>query len=253
MIYRVAVAVVAWEALYRLSSYMLRSRCATEHDKLRRQGASYVVALVHAAIMASRGSYHVLRMLSAPTAVKLAIPSAASAWYAVACETETTNVLFLSWLLYDVLHVATAFPALGGVDTVAHHLGFISASLICSTHRILPFPFSWLLCGELSSIPLNVRWFLINSGRGDTAALRMANVAFASTFFASRVVVYGAGLAHLWAVRAELFGALDGLVERPLLLLVLGLLVAGYGLNLVWMRKIVSMALGGAGSGKKRE
>ena len=95
-------------------------------------------------------------------------------------------------------------------------------------------------------MPLNVRWLLIQSGRGETHALRYTNVAFALTFFATRVVGYGAGLAHLWRVRAALLDQLDeSVVVRPLLFLVLALLVAGYGLNLMWMRKIVKMATGG--------
>ena len=126
-------------------------------------------------------------------------------------------------------------------------------SVVCDYHLLLPFPFGWLLVGELSSIPLNVRWMLIqisksaqpSAGRNwTTRYTTVVNYAFAITFFASRVVVYGLGLAHLLRVRDELFG-LRSRVASPLLYLVLGLLVGGYVLNLMWMRKIVQMAVGG--------
>jgi len=98
-----------------------------------------------------------------------------------------------------------------------------------------------MLMGELSSVLLNSRWLVINSGRGDNKTLMNAiNYTFALTFFATRVAGYGAGLAHLWVVRESVLG-LESAVARPLLLGVLGLIVGGYGLNLLWMQKIVKV------------
>jgi len=193
----------------------------------------------------------------ADTATQLAIAAdISSPWYPAAAAAERTNVFFLSWLLYDLAHVVTCYPRLGGMDTIAHHLGFIGASLVCGSYRILPFPFAWLTTGELSSIALNIRWFLINSGRGDTAALQLAQVAFALLFFVTRVVLYGAGLAHLAWHRHLLFARVEGAplaaVPLPLLVVVLLLLCGGYALNMLWMSKIVKMARGGRRAPKKR-
>ena len=253
----VAVAVASWELAYRLAQFLIDRLAHTPGfvldaslmKKLKTCGPSYVIALVHALIMGARGSWHVLQLVKAPTAVQLAIPAPSDPLFAAAAATEKTNLLFFSWLLFDVVHIGVVFPTLGGLDMVAHHAGFMLASLVCGTHRLLPFAFAWLLCGELSTIPLNLRWLLIHTGRGESAALRLTNLTFAVLFFAARVVGYGAGLAHLWAVRAEVL-ALEERVARPLLLLVLALLVAGYALNLAWMRKIVHMA---TGRSRKRE
>mmetsp|Transcript_41766 Transcript_41766/g.83801 ORF Transcript_41766/g.83801 Transcript_41766/m.83801 type:complete len:101 (-) Transcript_41766:512-814(-) len=99
--------------------------------------------------------------------------------------------------------------------------------------------------GEISSIPLNVRWFLLTTGRRNSAALRAANSSFALTFFCCRVLAYGAGLLHLLTLRVELATLGGERVPMPLLVVVLALLVAGYGLNLMWFRKIVRMAFKG--------
>jgi len=245
----VALGCVGWEVLHRVLTLLIGRAVgagvvlpAGSSEKLRAQGASYAVSLVHASILSARGVWHVLSLLAAPTMAQLSIPDAADGpFHAAAAATEATNIIFLSYLAYDLLHLLAAFPKLGGADTVAHHAGFIGASLVCGSHRILPFAFSWLVCGEISTIPLNARWFLLTSGRGESVALRATNLAFAGSFFLARILVYGLGLWHLWVSREALLG-LERLVARPLLLLVIVLLVGGYGLNLVWMRKIFAMA-----------
>ena len=113
--------------------------------------------------------------------------------------------------------------------------------------RMLIFPFSWLTLGELSSVALNIRWFLINSGRGESVALQRTQLAFAGLFVVTRVIIYGVGLAHLFVHREALLSRDEATgvlahVPAPLLWLVLVLLVGGYGLNLLWMTKIVRMA-----------
>jgi len=247
--------VLAWEALYTLSRLALRRAAkfdgvllnGADAEKLVKQGPSYAIAFVHACLVGVAGLVHVCTLLDAPAEAKIAIPDDSSPWHVAATATEYTNVAFLSWLLYDLGHIIMSYPELGGADTVAHHLGFIAASLICGKYAILAFPFAWLTTGELSSIALNIRWFLINTGRGDSGALRQAQLLFALLFLVTRVVVYGLGLAHLAIHRDVLLSAgrpgsvLAG-VPPPLLWAVLVLLVGGYGLNLVWMRKIIRMA-----------
>ena len=71
---------------------------------------------------------------------------------------ETTNIIFLSWLCYDLVHIGAMYPTLGGVDTLVHHVAFMLASVSCAAYRLFPFPFSWLIACELSSPFLNIRW-----------------------------------------------------------------------------------------------
>mmetsp|Transcript_66654 Transcript_66654/g.124433 ORF Transcript_66654/g.124433 Transcript_66654/m.124433 type:complete len:262 (+) Transcript_66654:71-856(+) len=248
---KILLCIGCWESLYQvahavlpsLATKLLSSSAARDQrDKFTRCGASYVVAFCHACLMGSRGSWHLWALLPAPEPHKLAIPDeAVQPWYQLTSATETTNLLFFSWLAQDFIHIALQFPRLGGYDTLFHHVGFMTASAICGNYRILPFAFAWLLCGELSSIPLNIRWFLINTGYGDCRFLQVTNVIFAATFFATRIVGYGLGIWHFFSVRHALF-QMD--VPSPFLLVVLVLLVAGYILNLMWMQKIVQMAAG---------
>ena len=78
---------------------------------------------------------------------------------------------FVGYLLMDFFHVIARYPKLGGLDMCLHHAGFLFVTLLGLGYRVFPFPIGWLLLGEVSSIFLNVRWFLINSGHGASAAL----------------------------------------------------------------------------------
>ena len=130
----------------------------TNAQKIVLEGPSYVVAFVHACITGSLGLWHTLSLLDAPLETQLVIPQDTSQLhYAAATATERTNLVLLSWLIYDLRHVLTSYPKLGGMDTVAHHVGFMASSIICGVYRMLPFPFGWLITGELSSVALNIR------------------------------------------------------------------------------------------------
>ena len=257
-VYEVAAGVAAWELLFIVSGALLAIVCrgdgqtivaiadaserAKATTKLVEQGPSYVCAFIHACIVGVRGVSHIYALFGAPIAVQLALPPESHPLHAAVAGTMTTNVIFLSWLIYDVQHLVRSYPKLGGVDTIAHHCGFIGVSLLCGHYGIMCFQFAWLITGELSSIALNIRWALIATGRGDTAMLKAANVLFALAFFVTRVLLYGLGLVHLLRNHAAL-GSLEG-VRPSLVLFIVTMLAAGYGLNLMWMSKIVKMASG---------
>jgi hypothetical protein len=126
---------------------------------------------------------------------------------------------------------------------IAHHVGFITAAFVCGSGRILPFPFAWLICGEVSSPFLNLRWYLKLLG-GDSLTMKVTNAVFALLFFVSRVVVYGLGLIHLVTHRAIWMGESLNDVPPQLLLLVVSLLFGGYLLNLTWWSTVFRMGMG---------
>lgn len=64
---------------------------------------------------------------------------------------------FLAWICYDIVHICTNFPRLGGVDQLLHHSGFFVLTAIAMSYGLFPFTAAWLLLGELSSLPLNLR------------------------------------------------------------------------------------------------
>jgi hypothetical protein len=122
-------------------------------DVLYEQGPSYFVSMLHATIVGVRGVFHATALLNAPPTVKIVMAAARDTeWAATLDAIEQTNHLFLSYLLFDMLHMVAAFPKLGGFDMIAHHTVFIICSAVCGSLCALPFPFAWLILGELSTI-----------------------------------------------------------------------------------------------------
>ena len=250
ILWEVAAAALFFEVLYRSFGVAFRMLAASKGvalDKKRRptfarDGNSYAVSFVHASIVVVRGLQHLIQQYGAPLEAKfLQRPyDSVNEWAAGAAAIEPTNTIFLAFLLYDVSHVLLEYPRLGSIDVVAHHVLFAAASYVCGANRVFPWPFAWLIIGELSTLPLNLRWVLIQSGRGGTTIMQWTNRAFAFTFFLGRVVVYGLGLLHLfgsWHSHVE-----EACLRVPGLRFVCALFVAGYGLNLVWFRRIVRVA-----------
>jgi hypothetical protein len=114
-----------------------------------------------------------------------------------------------------------------------------------STYKVVPFVVGWLLLGEISSLPLNMRWLLISTGRGASSAMFVTNVVFAITFFLTRVVIFWAGLWHVVVhMRPMVIDSCSPLVINT----ICGFVAGGACLNAMWMTQIVKMALRG---GKK--
>lgn len=147
--------------LTRLHPYLVRMVLENERkhaeiralDTLAEQGPSYFVSLLHATIVGVRGVFHAIAIVGAPSQVKLVMTAAhGTQWAATLSAIEQTNHLFLSYLLIDLCHMLASFPRLGGFDMIAHHTVFITCSMVCGILRVLPFPFAWLILGELSTI-----------------------------------------------------------------------------------------------------
>ena len=208
-------------------------------------GPSYFCAALHAVIVAQFGCRHVSELLYAPPMAQFRIPSdEEDPWYGATSATELTNLIFLSWLLFDLAHVVCSRGRLGGADMIGHHVGFILAAVICGSGRVLPFQFAWLICGEFSTPLLNLRWYLKLIGLNDSPTMKVTNALFAIFFFVSRVIMYGFGLVHLIIHRAVwMNGDLNG-VPPTLLAMVVLLLFGGYALNLMWWNKVFRMGMG---------
>lgn len=235
-----------WFCLYEVGFQVSHSFLGTaKGEKLKRDGGSYATAMANALLMSYLGLTMTPRLWDAPEATKTIVEMSGD-WAPYTQQVREGATRFLAWLLYDLVHVAHSWPHLGGVDTVLHHAGFIAFSALCVGYAVCPFPGAWLSCGEVSSIPLNIRWFLINSGYGKSKALEWANLAFAFIFFLTRVVLYWTCLHGFLTVEVPLLlsrGAPAGAVGIFSLLLSGGAL-----LNAYWFVMIVDMATGG---GKK--
>jgi len=133
------------------------------------------------------------------------------------------------------------------------HLIFASLSVVNGTYGLMAFPFGWLIVGEMSTVFLNIRWFLLKSGRGTSSTLDITNKLFAATFFLTRIGIYSAGIIHLFIYSLPELKMLpkESGVPVQLLGLTCGFITLGCGLNVLWGYKILGMVLGKKKSGKK--
>lgn len=242
---------IAWEILFQLSSTWLRyggiDKLLASNDKslkslLLSQGPSYVVSIVHSALLGVRGIEHLTDFL---------LPSGEKVNYfeddgigenSIYNKVQTSNLVFFGYLIYDLYHVLLLYPKLGGPDMVIHHLLFMTCCVINGYYRIFPFQFGWLILGELSTFLLSVRWLLIKTGRGSSRMFHAVQLLFAIAFLVIRVIIYDIGVWHMiqnyqtiWDLRIR--------VPAVFLITTTSLILAGAVLNLFWSYKICKMAL----------
>jgi len=299
--------VISWEMTYRIVKYLMyqllgktnftTNDANNSYDTSSRGrtlqtlltcGPSYAVSTVHAIIVTARGCTHLLQLWDASPYDKFVIPPDSTTtlqddntmmnYRGAHLLVARTNIIFVSYLLYDVCHVLYQYPKLGKVDTVLHHILFIVCSFINGTYGIMAFAFGWLIVGEASTILLNVRWLLIqlsgrssissssgggggggggisdgksssssgSSGSGSTTVVLLdtINILFAITFLIVRVLIYTLGVVHLLIMHGRSIIMVlpqTTYVPRILLGITCGCILLGWGLNLIWGMKIMAM------------
>ena len=264
------LAICAWNLLYLIFQYLITrysnwilddslndSKKNEVKQNLIKRGPSYATSQVHAVYASYRGILHLYDLSFASNLDKVFNPRThildgiqTTRWAGL--EVATTNILFLSYLLYDLLHVIYQYPKLGGIDTILHHILFAMCSVINGTYGIMPYPFGWLVVGEISTIFLNVRWFLLKSGREDSKLLNATNRLFALAFFVTRNFLYTIGMVHLFWFSWDEVQSLPEVsgVPRVLSGMTQVFIFLGWGLNVVWGYKILNMVMG---VGKKKK
>jgi len=281
------IFLVLWQAGHMLSAAILRRVLATPTARrlvpspecratLAADGPSYVISSVHALVVTARGIGHIRALALAPPLLQLHLPStktlpavlAASGvagpvaappspdvatWLTAARSAVTTNCMLGAYLAFDLVHVVATYPRLGKADTVAHHVAFLFCSAAAGALHLFPFMFGWLVIGEASTPMLNVRWALIKAGRGDGQGVVWASTVFAITFFTTRFVIYGAGLFGLLRTVRQVVPWLGGWSRGGVFVVaIVAFVVAGWGLNMVWLRQIWQLARrGGRRKGSK--
>lgn len=116
-------------------------------------------------------------------------------------------------------------------------------------------PFGWLVVGEISTIFLNWRWFLLKSGRRDGDWINVVNGLFAFSFFVTRNVIYTCGMVHLFWTSWEEVKSLPEISGVPLgwFGMTVGCMFLGWALNVVWGWKILNMMISGGGKKRKEQ
>ena len=207
-------------------------------------GPSYACSMIHSFITGYRGIMDSIGFSGASPETKLFFPPTPKEYIPFIRSVALTNAFFFAYLAQDLFHVVRMYPKLGGIDIVVHHLVFMTCSLINGGFQILPYPFTWLILGELSTIFLNIRWLLIKTGRGRTLLFQIIQSLFALTFFLTRVVIYSFGVMELFQQRDLLKGMVaDGRVPGIFMVITLSFVGAGSALNLVWFQKIAALVI----------
>ncbi|KAJ8902101.1 hypothetical protein NDN08_006509 [Rhodosorus marinus] len=203
-------------------------------EGFRATAGSYITSLVHSLLVSFRGIDHIRRTLPLPMDVRIQPPLNVDSFDSEAwLGPLKTNRIFMAYLLIDMVRVIIAWPKLGQYDFIFHHLGFMSVSIVGATTISAPFQFGWLIVGEVSTIFLNSRWFLIKLGYGATPIMTAANILFALSFFIFRIVIYTFGVYELYYSSQYL--TRPNLVGRCMLI---GGILIGYVLNIFWFKKI---------------
>lgn len=215
--------------------------------RLIERGPAYLVSTLHALIVTTRGLQHMPLLFRASKLLKTHIPS--DLMYTPRLHerkiirelhrVELSNLLLTSYLLSDLHHVLINYPNIGGVDTVLHHVAFLYCSFIGGAYKVNPFMFCWLILGEASTPFLNLRWFLINSGYGHTFLLRVVDMTFALLFFATRFLLYGLGVLYQLAILSHYPVQVPEWAKYSTFAFV----VAGFFINLFWLKKIVRIIM----------
>merc|ERR1719310_2097209 len=131
---------LCWEVLYQVAKALCK---LSSHEKVKKLGASYCVAFCNALACSVGGTWATLSLLAGDYSGRAAVTTDLSPYWPGGqpgvLVYERYAHMFLGWLAYDIVHIATHYPKLGGIDTVAHHLGFICLTCLGSTYRVLPF------------------------------------------------------------------------------------------------------------------
>lgn len=246
-IQNVAMYIVIWESLYRTSRLAIRFIVSSNPNLVREKdgagkliecGPSYVVGAIHALFLGLRGVMHSVKLLDSSLEGKI-IGGDSDEFVNV----ELSNVIFLAYVLYDIVHVILLYPKLGGPSMVYHHFGFIICALVCGVGRILAFPFGWQICAELSTPFLTARWLLLTAGWQGSLALQIVEGCFAFTFFLFRGILYSCGISHLLWNFKDIAALASRNVDSRLAHLVIMIIIGGYFLQLMWLSKIVKMVI----------
>jgi len=244
-----ATCFACWEGLFQV---LKRVVATSPHPKFAEGAHSYMISTVNCAMCTAFGGYYLAHLTLSGSPVVWAVfdESDPGAW--MAAGVKHFAHYFLSWMAHDLLHMITYYPKLGHMDHVIHHSGFVCLCFLLMSYNLFPGAAAWLLFSEVSTLPLNTRWYLIALGKGDSKALTYVNQLFALFFFFSRVLLYWSGFAYLVGVSMPLVLAPPYLAPPPLVYLLVGAIGGGAMLNAYWLVKIYEMATRGGGPKEKK-
>eukprot|EP00178_Gracilaria_changii_P016607 TRINITY_DN47859_c0_g1_i1.p1 TRINITY_DN47859_c0_g1~~TRINITY_DN47859_c0_g1_i1.p1 ORF type:complete len:314 (-),score=30.59 TRINITY_DN47859_c0_g1_i1:917-1858(-) len=214
---------------------------------LASQAPSYMLSTLHALYVTKRGFEHLAGLLHAPVVRKMIhpleseiIPAAHTRFVVESGRVTFTNLILAGYLLTDLWHVIAQYPQLGKMDIIMHHVAFLACAIAAGHYSLHPFTFGWLIIGEASTPFLNTRWFLIKAGKGSTKYFRIIEALFGLVFITTRLFIYSIGLVH----HLISIDSVPSRVPTAVVMFTTSCIIAGFALNLAWLRKMYMMLTG---------
>mmetsp|Transcript_14575 Transcript_14575/g.24263 ORF Transcript_14575/g.24263 Transcript_14575/m.24263 type:complete len:283 (-) Transcript_14575:205-1053(-) len=184
-----------------------------------------LVSLMHNA-WAMVGSTALLLLVQQPTGAPAALQ------HIPLPAIDFVGSVLVSFLVWDMLHSLLNWNLFSDelLEQMAHHGGFMLMMFLNGDTRWFNYIFPLLYYGELSTVFLNIRAICKELG----TPVLVASALFALSFFATRVLVFGATIVHLfWNISTVLL-----LLSPSLQFSYLVMLPLLYLLNIYWFRGI---------------
>ena len=134
--------------------------------------------------------------------------TAACKYFFIKCDNEKllnftiiTGINLSAHFTLDLIGILYTYPRDKGETNTAiaiHHLIFLSCGVLGSCFYLTPYTYSWLNLCEISTIFLNLRWFVINTGNGSSAIYWIASYLFVICFIIFRIFIYAIGLLDIY-------------------------------------------------------
>ena len=230
-----------WQVCYMFFEHVIIRGCfANRNEKLSGMGRSYLASTLNAMCCTSCGIYIFMSMKDETVSCKYFFINCSDA--SLLNFTLVTGANISAHFTLDLIGILFTYPRDKKETNSAiaiHHLIFLTCGIIGSIFYLTPFTYSWLNLCEISTIPLNIRWFAINTGNGNSTLYWMASYSFVLSFVIFRIVVYGIGLLDVYLKYDGIKESMEALREHKMktngTLGVLALVFLGWLLQLYWL------------------
>ena len=231
---------VIWYIAYMFFEYaIIRSCFSNSSKKVKGMGRSYLASTLNALLCSICGIYICMKMKDENVLCK---------YFFISCDdTKLLNFTLISGAqlsahfsndLIGLFFTYPRDPRETNAAIVIHHLIFLSCGIIGSVFYLTPFTYAWLNLCEISTIPLNIRWFAINTGNGNSCIYWFASYSFVLCFVIFRIIMYGIGLFDIYLKYEEIQQHAQALSKHTMKInctvVVLILVSIGWILQLYW-------------------
>lgn len=146
---------------------------------------------------------------------------------------KKTNKILLAHLIFDLFKVILYFPKLGKYDIIFHHILYSFASILLMFYKVNMLPGAWIGLSEISTIFLNLKFFLKLFRLHKTKLYSINNFLFIISFCIFRILTWIYGINKL--VNESNYITKNNTIKYY----IFSIILSGFILNLFWFTKIL--------------